>query len=303
MDGCRIGSRNGDPENPPCARLVLSGPWVQLATGTDEQVAALAALFAKHPSFPSEPHDFFVGKIDVDSIWILDKYGGVPKVSPSAYFGATAARTLRQTQQQDLQQAARTTRSRPNPIQKISTARWMVETLTWGALSTVSARSTGSVLNDPFANPYSFSDAGDGRLYFYASSMDASIVDLQTNTRASFSLSEAALTGTSNTVTACVVNASKYGDPENPPCARLVFAGNWTVLDTSRHAKTDDGKVAKAALIQRHPSFAHYPPTHDFFVAELVIDGIWFIDQYGGASHLSPSKYLQFTPPSNTVVV
>merc|ERR1719324_230061 len=91
----------------------------------------------------------------------------------------------------------------PSWEKKPETARWMVQALTWGALSTLSTRSDGSTVGDAFGNPYSFADVA-GVPYFYASGLDASMIDLfgsestslgsdETSTRASLSLSEAAL--------------------------------------------------------------------------------------------------------------
>jgi hypothetical protein len=52
---CKIGTFLGDPENPPCARLVLSGSVSKVAAGSSEEATAKAALIAKHPSFANYP--------------------------------------------------------------------------------------------------------------------------------------------------------------------------------------------------------------------------------------------------------
>ena len=44
-----IGTPLGDPENPPCARLVLTGSMVNHTSDPDEEKAARAALFGRHP--------------------------------------------------------------------------------------------------------------------------------------------------------------------------------------------------------------------------------------------------------------
>ena len=153
--------------------------------------------------------------------------------------------------------------SPPPFINHAGTARWMVQNLNYGVLSTTSTRSYASTIGDPFGNPYSFADASNGVPYFYASDMDASMVDIFTatepNTRASFSMSEAELTGNSS-VAACEIGTA-LGDPENPPCARLVLSGNFIRLNAS----SDEGALAKAALFERHPSFANFPSDHGFF--------------------------------------
>jgi hypothetical protein len=65
---CRIGTGLGDPENPPCARFVLTGVMSKVASGSTEETAAKAALFAKHPMFNHLPsdHGFYVAKMTVD---------------------------------------------------------------------------------------------------------------------------------------------------------------------------------------------------------------------------------------------
>ena len=57
---CKIGSFLGDPENPPCARLTLSGVMSKLPKGSAEETVAKKELFSKHPSFKNYPpgHEF-----------------------------------------------------------------------------------------------------------------------------------------------------------------------------------------------------------------------------------------------------
>merc|ERR1712195_308167 len=86
----------------------------------------------------------------------------------------------------------------------------------WGVLSTISVRSNGTEVGDAFGNPYSFSDAANGVPYFYASELDASMIDTfspaTANVRASLALSEASLSGTNNSVAACTIG-TPLGDP------------------------------------------------------------------------------------------
>merc|ERR1719168_542747 len=92
QSSCKIGTLLGDPENPPCARLVLSGSVVNVS-GTPEEAAGKAALFERHPSFKNYPasHDFFVAKLNVDGVWLIDIYGGAANVAPKDYFAADPA--------------------------------------------------------------------------------------------------------------------------------------------------------------------------------------------------------------------
>ena len=84
-----IGIPLGDPENPPCARLVFTGQFAKVAAGSTEEASAKKALFAKHPSFANYPpgHSFFVGKMELSGIWLIDFYGGASIISPADYFG------------------------------------------------------------------------------------------------------------------------------------------------------------------------------------------------------------------------
>lgn len=82
-------SAGGDPENPPCARLVMSGTF-QNISGTDEGVTAKAALFDRHPSMAGWPsdHSWFVGKLDLEDLWLIDIYGGADDIAVSDYYSA-----------------------------------------------------------------------------------------------------------------------------------------------------------------------------------------------------------------------
>lgn len=282
---CTIGDGIGDPENPTCARLVLSGNFVALDEKSIEGKMAKKALLARHPSFQWYPkgHDFFVAKLDLYGIWLLDFYGGAANIAPVDYYAANLTsfdRPLR----------PKLPTSPPPAKDKVGTARWMASTLTYGALSTLSTRSEASAVGDPFSNPQSFADV-KGVPHIWASMLDASMVDLFSaagaNPRATLALSEASLAGTAESVGACTIG-HPLGDPENPPCARLVFSGNMVKLD----ANSTEGQAAKDALFQRHPAFSSYPQTHDFLPVKMQLDGIWLIDQYGGAAIIPPADYL-----------
>lgn len=88
---CQIGTVLGDPENPPCARLVLSGNATKLANGTAEEKAAKAALVARHPAFANLTPDFYVAKLNLEGIWLIDMFGGAQIIAPSDYLAADVA--------------------------------------------------------------------------------------------------------------------------------------------------------------------------------------------------------------------
>jgi hypothetical protein len=181
----------------------------------------------------------------------------------------------------------------PKPTEHVAFARWMSHKMTWGTLSTTAARTEGTVPGTAFGNPYSFADV-DGVPYFYGAGMDGSMIDAfnpsSLSSRGSLSLSEASLQG-DDSVKACAIGQlNPLGDPENPPCARLVLSGNLSKVEAGSSEET----VAKAALFAKHPSFKFFPPGHAFFVAKLSIDGVWLIDAYGGAATPAASEYLSF---------
>lgn len=290
---CQIGTFIGDPENPPCARLVLSGNMVKLEANSTEDKSARAALFKRHPSFSQYPsgHDFFIAKMEIDGVWLIDFYGGAAIIPPAEYFGSKTP-SAEKSAASNVQ--AVVSPSPPAYQEHAATARWMVRTLLWGVLSTISTRSEGTKVGDAFGNPNSFADV-NGTPYLYVSDDDASMVDVfvakTANPRVTLALSEASLLGTKFARPDCTIGAG-FGDPENPPCARLVLSGKLVRVA----ANSTEEKAAKSALFAKHPSFTKYPKDHAFFTAKLELDGIWLIDFYGGAAIIKPTDYFAASP-------
>jgi len=146
-------------------------------------------------------HDFFVAKLDIDGIWLIDFYGGAANIAPEDYYAANLTSFKRPMQPRPL--------SSPPPAKdSVATARWMVGTLMYGALSTISTRSEASTVGDPFGNPQSFADV-NGVPHIWASMLDSSMMDLfsadGSNPRASLALSEASLAGGNESVGACTI--------------------------------------------------------------------------------------------------
>jgi len=302
LSACEIGAGTfGDPENPPCARLVLSGKWEKVED-TKEVADAKAALFKRHPSFKLLPsggfHNFFVGKIVLDGVWLIDFYGGPAIISPKDYFAANASASSKQhptttaTSSSSLLATAPPA-GPPSPKLPIATARWMVDAMNYGFLVTKSSRSDGSHIGDAFGNPYAFANV-KGVPYFYGTDLDASMIDLfqGKSSRASFALSEASYPE-------AILNACKIGtlmgDPENPPCARLVLSGEMSKVKVN---STED-ETAKAALFKKHPSFKNLPAGHGFYALKMEIDGIWLISHYGGAAIIKPDDYFKGVDAEN----
>ena len=195
----------------------------------------------------------------------------------------------------------------PDLHDKEATARWMVHSLDWGVLSTISSRFTDHH-PVPFGNIYSFVDGtcdnSTGIPYIYGTYMDQSFQDSLSNTAVSFTLSEASLAsvcysggaGGSNLLPACKISRNGYGDPENPPCARLTLTGILTVVAESKNKDMEDEihsefDFAQKALFQRHFAMEEWPRNHKWVIAKIEIQDIWLIDYFGGASILNVEKY------------
>jgi hypothetical protein len=295
IQDCEIGVGFGDPENPPCARLTLSGDFSKVPANSTEHAAAYAALLERHPFIKTLPddHDFFVAKLSLDGIWLIDDYGGAAIVDPTDYFAASApapAATIDMNPARNFI-GARAITGKPPFTKKAETARWMVTELTYGFLATTSTRKNGSTPGDAFGNPYGIADVG-GIPYFYGTDMDASFTDLfasaHSSIRCSLALSEAQLGG-AQLSQACQIAPGQSGDPENPPCARLVISGGMAKVA----ANTTEEAKAKAALFKKHPSFENFPTGHGFYVARLDIDGLWLINFFGGAAIINPEDYFR----------
>lgn len=321
VDECNI-KAGGDPESPLCARLVFTGNLVNATEG--EATPAKAALFERHPSMAFWPdHGWFVAKLVIRSIFFLDFYGPASVIQPEAYRAAIPNAGPYSKYVADLADVSKNFEGEVyNPIDekglqswtcphimprgmkppfwcKPELARWTTHTLSWGTLTTLakSSHDGATVSGAPFGNIASFADI-DGVPYFYTSMLDPTGQDAfgkGADSRASLTLTHSELgnvrKGGSDLPAACRIGSKFYdkwfGDPENPPCTRLVLSGQLKNV-------TDAGELnaAKAELFARHPQFATYPGGHDFFVSKLDISGVWMISMYGYASVVTPADYL-----------
>jgi hypothetical protein len=185
--------------------------------------------------------------------------------------------------------------SRPDKAEKSRTARWMVHSLDWGVLSTISTR-LGDGVNTPvpFGNIYSYVDGScqksTGIPYMYGTHLDQSFTDSLENPTVSLSLTEASLSSVCTDregLEACSLG-TKYGDPELPVCARLTLTGTLVELD----ADSEEFQFAKDALFQRHSTMEKWPSNHNWVITKIDIQDIWLIDWFGGATILTPEEYL-----------
>ncbi|XP_006892657.1 PREDICTED: protein CREG1-like [Elephantulus edwardii] len=81
---CR--KRGYDPQSPLCAHIMLSGT-VTTVDDTEMEFAK-DSLFTRHPEMTTWPsdHNWFVAKLNITNIWVLDYYGGAKIVTPEEYF-------------------------------------------------------------------------------------------------------------------------------------------------------------------------------------------------------------------------
>merc|ERR1712217_562221 len=83
-----------DPEDPRCTRLTFTGTFVKV-TDASETVFAKEALIAKHPAMQDwinmGSHDFFVSKMDIDHVWLIDFFEAASHITPEDYYKASEA--------------------------------------------------------------------------------------------------------------------------------------------------------------------------------------------------------------------
>jgi len=83
-------SEKFDPQDPRCARVILTGHILKVDNTTAEFAFAQNALYSRHPAMKGWPtdHDFYIAKVDIEQVAVLDFFGGVKFVSIEDYFNA-----------------------------------------------------------------------------------------------------------------------------------------------------------------------------------------------------------------------
>ncbi|XP_069801641.1 protein CREG1 [Dendropsophus ebraccatus] len=161
-------------------------------------------------------------------------------------------------------------------------ARYVAHRCDWGALATISSHEP--LRGQPFANVFSVSDGprghSSGVLYFYLTTMEVSVQDLQVNPNASLTMSLAQTP---------YCRQEQY-DPQSPLCAHIIISGSIQKVDDK------EAGTAKMALFSRHPEMASWPRDHDWFFAKLNITNIWVLDYFGGIKTVTPEDYYQARP-------
>lgn len=79
--------RGVDPMEPTCARIMISGRAVKLEDGNDEFNFGKNAMFSRHPAAQKwlATHNFFLCKLEITQIAVLDWYGGPHYVTVEEY--------------------------------------------------------------------------------------------------------------------------------------------------------------------------------------------------------------------------
>ena len=96
LNSCLLGTKYGDPENPVCARLTVTGTLVVLDEGSDEYILAQQALFQRHATMADWPadHEWVIAKIDIQDVWLIDFFGGASIIAVDEYFAATPTNSI-----------------------------------------------------------------------------------------------------------------------------------------------------------------------------------------------------------------
>ncbi|PIA62254.1 hypothetical protein AQUCO_00200321v1 [Aquilegia coerulea] len=170
--------------------------------------------------------------------------------------------------------------SKPDPLDGVATARWLVSQNNWGVLSTISIELGGA----PFGNVVSFSDGlpdkGCGIPYFYLTTLDPTARNTLKDERASLTLSESP------------IGSCGKADPENPTCAKLTLTGKLTLVTEN----TTEAEFAASALFSKHAEMKGWPQDHKFQFYKLDIEDIFLVNWFGGRKPMTLAQYLQ---PSN----
>lgn len=82
--------QNVDPMEPTCARVMISGEALRVPQDSEEFEFATAAMLSHHPASVNwlKTHNFFLCKLNISSICVLDWYGGPHFVTSEDYFNA-----------------------------------------------------------------------------------------------------------------------------------------------------------------------------------------------------------------------
>ncbi|XP_066477424.1 protein CREG2 [Tiliqua scincoides] len=77
-----------DPDDPRCARLILTGQMITVSP--EEMEFAKQALFSRHPVMRKWPrhYEWFFMKMNIEHVWLQNWYGGIIAIALEEYFKA-----------------------------------------------------------------------------------------------------------------------------------------------------------------------------------------------------------------------
>lgn len=77
----------GDPENPMCARLTITGKLVELTSAFE---SIQSSFFQRHPQMQTWPenHNWKILKLEIEELWLIDHFGGATIMTPETYYAA-----------------------------------------------------------------------------------------------------------------------------------------------------------------------------------------------------------------------
>lgn len=159
-------------------------------------------------------------------------------------------------------------------------ARYLVHTLDWCAIATISTRDP--IKNLPFANVFSFSDGieSSGIPYLYLTELEMSVKDILVNPNISMTLSMAQT----------AYCTQKGLDIQDPRCSHIILNGVIKTLDVG----SKEEAFARTALWTRHPEMPMWDGNtqgHNWFFAKLEISNVIVLDFFGGAHYITVDEY------------
>ncbi|KAG5877435.1 hypothetical protein JTB14_016893 [Gonioctena quinquepunctata] len=89
-------TENFDPQDPRCAKVLITGRLKKVDNSTSEYKFGLDSLFDRHPQMEKWPsyHHFYLAKVDIQQIEVLDYYGGLKPVTIEDYFDANVTNVV-----------------------------------------------------------------------------------------------------------------------------------------------------------------------------------------------------------------
>lgn len=168
----------------------------------------------------------------------------------------------------------------PEWTEKPKMARYLAHYADWCVMSSLSVKYGGL----PFGDLMSFADGlmanSTGTPYFYL----GSIMDTMLNLKANNSVSVSIVMAESD------ICKKKGWDAMSPVCAKLGLFGKVVAVEGSEEM------FAKTALFTRHPAMKGWPKDHGWGVYKLVINTVYLVDYFGGATIIPVKEYYQATP-------